>query len=82
MGSLSAMASLDRVIEKHGPELQKELLEQAPEKTKALIRNVELSNEVYRIRTAWTFQNGDMLPGPELDIDMLAERFPDCEVGY
>ena len=41
-----------------------------------------LSNEVHRIQVEWEFEDGITLPGPSMDIDSLAERFPDCEVGY
>ena len=82
MGSMSAMASLDRVLEEHGDELKSELMELVPEPIRDQIAGVELSNEVYHIGAEWVLQGGYRLPGPSADIDMLAERFPDCSVGY
>ncbi len=82
MGSLSAMNSISRVLEKHGEELKKELMEMIPEHIREHVTGVDLSNEIYEITAGWTTNNGSTLPGPRIGIDTLANRFPDCDVGY
>lgn len=82
MGSVSAMSSIERVIERHGDELSQQMLEQAPESVRSLLQSVELENNVHSINTHWIFLDGAQLPGPSLDIDFLADEFPDCEVAY
>ena len=82
MGSTSAMSSLDRVINTHGPEIIQDLLSQAPEPIRPLLSSVSLENNIYSITTQWVFQDGSELPGPALDIDDLASQYPDCDVGY
>lgn len=82
MGSVSAMSSIERIIERHRDELVQRMLEQAPDTLRPLIQSVELENNVYSINTHWVFQDGAQLPGPAWDIDFLADEYPDCEVGY
>ena len=82
MGGISAMSSIDRVIELHRDELVQRMLEQVPGTLRPLIHSVEFENNVYSINTHWVFQDGAHLPGPAWDIDFLADEFPDCEVGY
>ena len=79
MGSTSAMESINRVLEKHGAELEKELREQYPSK---LIRGFSLENNLYSISVHAELTDGTCLVLEPYDIDDLAERFPDCEVGY
>jgi hypothetical protein len=86
MGSMSAMASLHRVLERHGDELVAEVLASLPSAVRALTPNIALENNLYALTVTASF------PGPDgtteylvldpYDIDDLAERFPDCEVGY
>lgn len=82
MGGMSAMSSIGRVLEKHGDELKQEMMEQVPQAARDVILGVELDNEVYHIQANWLTPGGGRMPGPRIDIDTLAERFPDCEVGY
>ena len=82
MGGISAMESIDRVIEKHGDEIREAFLSGLPKEAKEIITGMTLSNEVYHIETAWVTRNGGTLPGPSLDIDMLAGQYDDCDIGY
>ena len=79
MGSISAMDSINRVLEKHGEELASELRERYPSK---LIRDFALENNIYSISVQAELTDGTVLDLEPYDIDKLAERFPDCEVGY
>ncbi len=82
MGDLSAMNGIDRVINAHGEELQREYAEQAPEIIRQVFCMVALENVIYGIDLYWVFQDGSSIPGPTIAIDTLADRFPDCAVGY
>jgi hypothetical protein len=77
MGALSAMSSINRVLEKHGEEIRREYLSSSP-----LVADVELDNAVWGIKVLYVLRDGTVLEGPLLDIDELAEAYPDCEVGY
>ena len=79
MGSTAAMKSIDRVLKRHGRELKKELREHYPSK---LIRRFTLGNELYVLSVQVELTDGTILDLDGYDIDDLAERFPDCEVGY
>ena len=82
MGSISAMNSIDRVLEKHGEEIRKGREEQVPGILKDVFTRVDLENKLYSIGVTWVFKDGSTLEGPEIDIDTLGEEYPDCEVGY
>ena len=82
MGSIAAMNSIHRVIQNHGDEIKATCLEDVPHSIRQMIQTVELSNEVYRIDISYRLVDGGTLPGPALDIDTLAEDYPDCEVSY
>ena len=82
MGDLSAMSSIERVLEQHGDEIREEWAEDVPEALAGIFSRVILSNNIHEIQVEWEFKGGGTLPGPCMDIDILAERFPDCEVGY
>ena len=82
MGDLSAMSSIERVLERHGDEIREEWAQDVPEALTGLFSQVILSNNIHEIQVEWEFRGGGILPGPCMDIDILAERFPDCEVGY
>ncbi len=79
MGSTAAMNSIDRVLAKHGKELRSELRERYPTK---LIKRFTLENNIYSISVQAKLTDGTLLDLEPYDIDALAERFPDCEVGY
>ncbi len=79
MGSVSAMNSIDRILKKHGRELEQELRERYPSK---LVRSFSLENNIYSIAVHAELADGVVLDLEPYDIDVLAERFPDCEVGY
>jgi hypothetical protein len=82
MGSISAMNSINRVLEKHGAELRQELVEQFNAPLRALLAHVDLDNATYGIKVTYRFKDDSWVDGLLLDIDELGERFPDCEVGY
>jgi hypothetical protein len=82
MGSVSAMSSINRVLEKHSDEIRQEFMEQVPEGLKPFVDRVDLENNLYGINVTWVFKAGGTLPGPAIDIDTLADDYPDCEVGY
>ncbi len=79
MGSTAAMNSIERVVEKHGKELLAELRENNPSK---LIRKFYLTNNLYSLQATAVLTDGTSIELEGWDIDTLAERFPDCEVGY
>ena len=81
MGGASAMSSLDRVIEAHGDEIRQNHLDGMPEEVRTLVKEVTLENGMYHIQVGYVFESGTM-DGPWMDIDMLAEEYPDCDVGY
>ena len=79
MGSASAMESINRVLERHGAELVEELRERYPSK---LIRRFSLDNNIYSISVEAELTDDTSIVLEPYDIDDLAERFPDCDVGY
>lgn len=83
MGQSSALSSMNRVMESHGDELTREVTEQFKS---PLIKEVfiGLVNSCYEFDVTAVLTDGTMLPlhVDGFDIDSLAERFPDCEVGY
>ena len=82
MGDLSAMSSIQRVLERHGDEIREEWAQEVPEALAEVFSQVILSNNIHEIQVEWEFRGGGTLPGHCMDIDILAERYPDCEVGY
>ena len=82
MGDLSAMSSIERVLERHGDEIREEWAQEVPEALAEVFSQVILSNGVRCIQLEWEFRGGGTLPGPCIDIDILADQYPDCEVGY
>ena len=78
MGSMSAMSSIERALERHGDSLRAELLKQAKS---SLVKDVMLGNNVYEIDVVYVLADGTELEGRPIDIDELAGWFPD-EVGY
>lgn len=83
MGAVSAINSIDRVLKKHGDEIAAEYSEKA--KNIPGFVKVELENCIYFIRVWYHFRVNDSdiyLVGPDIDIDDLAEMYPDCKVGY
>lgn len=79
MGSVSAMNSIDRVLKKHGRQLQRSLRKEYPTK---LITRFELENQIYSIGITAYLSDGTALELKPLDIDELAQKYPDCKVGY
>ena len=82
MGGIAALSSINRVIETHGQEIQEEWAQEVPDSLKPPFQGVALRANNYSIQVEWEFQGGVTLPGPTLDIDELADRYPDCEVSY
>jgi hypothetical protein len=86
MGSISAMGSLNRVIEAHGDELVAEVLASLPTAVRVLQPSISLENNTYALTVTASFAGPggttEYLVLDPYDIDDLAERFPDCEVGY
>jgi hypothetical protein len=80
------MGSINRVIEAHGDELVAEVLASLPTAIRVLQPSISLENNTYALAVTAAFPGPDsttdyLLLDP-YDIDELAERFPDCEVGY
>lgn len=82
MGSVSAMSSIDRVLEAHGDEIRQARLDLVPNILKDRVTGISLNNSIYAIETEYVCADGSHLPGPSIDIDFLADEYPDCEVGY
>lgn len=79
MGSVSAMESINRILKKHARELVEELKDRYRSK---LIKHFMLENNIYEIAVQAELTDGAILNLEPYDIDVLAERFPDCQVGY
>lgn len=79
MGSVSAMNSIDRVLEKHGDDILADLRLSNPS---ALIESFALSNNVHSVSVTAKLTDGAELSLEPLGIDQLTEDYPDCEVGY
>jgi hypothetical protein len=83
MGSSSALSSLNRVLKKHGKEIRTEIKGYFPSN---LIKDIGIGceNSCYRLGAVAILTDGTELPLEIdwLDIDSLAERYPDCDVGY
>jgi hypothetical protein len=79
MGSACAMNSISRVIEKHEDEIVAELKEKYPS---ALIKSFTLENRIYNIGVTAILTDDSSIDLEPIDIDDLAEDYPDCEVGY
>ena len=75
------MSSIARVLETHGDRIREKWARQVPQSIRGTFKEVMPGNEVHGIRVSWNFQDGS-LDGPVIDIDELAEEYPDCEVGY
>ena len=71
---------IERVLERHGDEIREECALAVPKSLAGVFKKVILSNEVSRIQVEWELRAGGTLPGPSVDIDTLAERYPDCDV--
>lgn len=86
MGSVSATNSIDRVLAIHGTEIKQELVRTYVRATGGhsapLVTDIVLDNDVYEIGIVAVLANGQELPLRGIPIEELAERFPDCEVGY
>jgi hypothetical protein len=82
MGGIAATNSIARVIEAHGDEIQQEWAQEVPDQLKPPFRGVALSANNYSIQIEWEFDGGITLPGPVIDIEELADRYPDCNVSY
>ena len=82
MGDLCAMSSIERVLERHGDEIREESASLVPKSLAGVFRKVILSNGTRCIQVEWEFRDGGTLPGPCIDIDLLADLYPDCDVSY
>ena len=76
------MNSIQRVLERHGDEIREKWAQEVPEFLAGFFRKVILSNEIRKIQVHWEFRGGGIFPGPCMDIDDLAERFPDCDIDH
>ncbi len=79
MGSMSAMSSIDRVLERHGDQIREELLQDLSQQTKGLVVDIQLGNNVHEITVSAILSNGTSLELSSMNIDFLAEEYPDCE---
>jgi len=82
MGSVAAMNSIDRVLDKHSDELRQQYEEHVPAQLRDIFERVGLENICYGIRVHWIFKGDATLEGPEISIDTLADWYSDCEIGY
>lgn len=92
MGSASAMESIHRVLEAHGEEIAADYKKQLQVFVAAVLNNadatvdVSLQNNVYAIEVLYELvRDGriiETLEGPYIDVDTLADDYPDCDVGY
>ena len=82
MGDLSAMSSIERVLERHEDEIMEDWASLVPKSLAGVFRKVILSNGTRCIQVEWEFRGGETLPGPCIDIDILADQYPDCDVRY
>lgn len=79
MGATAAMSSINRVLERYGDEIAAGLIQEAGS---SLVTGVELANGIYEIEVFYVLADGTRLEGRPIDIDTLADEYPDCEVGY
>ena len=82
MGSISAMNSINRVIEAHGNEIQEQYASDVPDAVRDQFECVVIENNVDSIGVSYQFKGGGTMQGPSIDIDYLAELYPDCDIGY
>jgi hypothetical protein len=83
MGSVAAWRSIGRVLEAHGEEIRKELLDTYVRSVRSsLVKDVTLDNDIYEIGITAELVNQQEIPLRGIPIDELAYRFPDCEVAY
>ena len=86
MGSIAAMSSIERVLDLHGAELLAEHRLDVSPGTMLTYLETTLSNNVHNVSVEHTFRAPDgrlvILCGEPIEIDTLAERYPDSRVGY
>ena len=82
MGGAAAASSINRVMTAHADEIQADWMEQVPESLRGTVRGIVLTAQNYGIQVEWEFEKGQTLPGPMMDIDELADLYPDCHVSY
>ena len=90
MGSVSAMESIQRVLDAHGDELTAERLEGWRRLVSRIggepdLARVTIQGELYGASVFYEYgsnSDGGGVAGVPFDIDELAERFPDCDVAY
>ena len=82
MGALSAMSGIHRVLKAHGEEIITEFNDLAPAGISDHLDTAILESTTYGIEIYWRFKDGSTLPGPSIDIETLADRYPDCDMGY
>jgi hypothetical protein len=86
------MSSIERVMKKHGKTLQRESVPYRDRRRhltpgmKLEYVGTVLEGQSYVISVIHEFKTEGGHPvhvsGEDIDIDMLADRFPDCRVGY
>lgn len=79
MGDIVRMKSIDRVLEKYGPSIKRELRREYPTK---LIKRFHLENGLSEIEVHAQLTDGTCLILHPYGIEYLAERYPDCDVKY
>lgn len=86
MGSISAAASIERVLRLHGDEIRASLLRQYAQELEngqpSLVTDIVLSDGDYEIDVTALLVNGQELELRSISIDALAEEFPDADVSY
>jgi hypothetical protein len=73
------MKSVDRVLKKYGTQIKRELRQDYRSR---LIKGFHLENGIYSIEIDAELKDGTLLRLKPLDIDDLADRYPDCGIGY
>lgn len=83
MGSISALSSLERVRDAHSKELAEEVKLKLPPNIASKVKEIRfvISDTCYELIPVAVFPDGELDLFP-YDIDVLGDRFPDCEVGY
>ena len=79
---LSAMNSIQRVLERHGDEIREKMGPGGPRIPGRVLQKGDPEQRDPKNPGALGIQRRRNLPGPCMDIDDLAERFPDCDIDH
>ena len=79
MGDFIRMKSIQRILDKYGPQIKRELRREYPTR---LIKRFILENGISEISMHAQLTDGTCLVLASYRIKALAERYPDCGVQY